>query len=73
MELVGKVTVVTGAAGGIGKALAEKFHQEGARVVLADLDEAALQLVAGPLNAKRPIALWFLPPTWAPKQQTPRL
>ena len=54
MELVGKVTVVTGAAGGIGKALAEKFHQEGARVVLADLDEAALQLVAGPLNAKRP-------------------
>lgn len=54
MELVGKVTVVTGAAGGIGKALAEKFHQEGARVVLADLDEAALQLVAGPLNAERP-------------------
>ena len=34
MELRGKVTVVTGAAGGIGKALAERFHAEGASVVL---------------------------------------
>ena len=40
MELRGKVTVVTGAAGGIGKALAERFHAEGASVVLADRESA---------------------------------
>ncbi len=37
MELRGKHVVVTGAAGGIGRALAERFHAGGARVVLADL------------------------------------
>ncbi len=37
MELTGAHCVVTGAAGGIGRALAERFHAAGARVVLADL------------------------------------
>jgi NAD(P)-dependent dehydrogenase (short-subunit alcohol dehydrogenase family) len=38
-ELAGKVAVVTGAAGGIGRAIAARFAGEGARVVAADLDE----------------------------------
>ncbi len=35
----GKVTVITGGAGGIGAALAVKFGREGARVALIDVDE----------------------------------
>jgi NAD(P)-dependent dehydrogenase (short-subunit alcohol dehydrogenase family) len=37
-ELSGRVAVVTGAATGIGRAIAERFVNEGARVVLADVD-----------------------------------
>ncbi len=38
--LEGKVAVVTGAANGMGRATAILFAQEGARVVIADVDEA---------------------------------
>ena len=41
-EFRGKVAVVTGAASGIGRGLAERCVQEGMKVVLADVDEAAL-------------------------------
>ena len=36
MRLEGKVTIITGAGSGMGKAMAEKFAEEGARVVCAD-------------------------------------
>lgn len=54
MELHGKHVIVTGAAGGIGRALAERFHADGARVVCADLSAAAVDAVAATLNAGRP-------------------
>ena len=41
-SLAGKVAFVTGGAGGIGRATAERLAGEGACVVLADIDEAAL-------------------------------
>ena len=37
-ELAGKVAIVTGGAGGLGRATVELFVEEGARVVIADVD-----------------------------------
>lgn len=42
----GKVVIVTGAASGIGLGVAERFAQEGAAVVLSDLEEGELRAVA---------------------------
>jgi 3-hydroxybutyrate dehydrogenase len=47
MKLAGKVAIVTGAASGLGRAIAEKYLAEGARVAIADVrgaDEAARAL-----------------------------
>ena len=41
-KLDNKVAVITGAAGGIGRAAAKLFSEEGARLMLVDLDEANL-------------------------------
>lgn len=42
-RLQGKVAIITGAGSGIGRATAERFAQEGAYLVLNDLDEARIQ------------------------------
>ncbi len=49
-RLKGKRAVVTGAARGIGKAIAEAFVREGAEVLLADIDGDALAAVAAALG-----------------------
>jgi NAD(P)-dependent dehydrogenase (short-subunit alcohol dehydrogenase family) len=54
MDLDGKTAVVTGAANGIGAALATRFHRAGARVVLADRDVAPLEQITSALNTQRP-------------------
>jgi len=51
MEIQGKTVIVTGAARGIGRGIAEAFAREGASVVLADLGAVAGER-AGPWNYK---------------------
>ncbi|OAP41100.1 short-chain dehydrogenase [Sinorhizobium glycinis] len=51
-SLAGRIALVTGAAGGIGKATANRLMQEGACVVLADIDEAALETAESELAAR---------------------
>ncbi|HLS33125.1 MAG TPA: SDR family NAD(P)-dependent oxidoreductase [Brevibacterium sp.] len=45
-RLAGKAALVTGAASGIGRAIADRFAREGATVVYADRDEAAARQAA---------------------------
>lgn len=52
-RLKGKVALITGAASGLGRACAERFAQEGARVVVADIQEEAGKEVAQALPEGR--------------------
>ncbi|NIS59253.1 MAG: glucose 1-dehydrogenase [Proteobacteria bacterium] len=59
MELKDRLAIITGAGRGIGKAIAEKFLDEGASVVLLDIDLDGAENVARSLDSsrKRAIAL----------------
>jgi NAD(P)-dependent dehydrogenase (short-subunit alcohol dehydrogenase family) len=50
--LAGKVCVVTGAAAGIGRAIAQLFARAGARLVVADRDEAGLLQLAAQISGE---------------------
>jgi NAD(P)-dependent dehydrogenase (short-subunit alcohol dehydrogenase family) len=50
-SLEGRCALVTGAGSGIGKAIASALAAEGARVVIADLDEAAAKSTAAEIGA----------------------
>jgi NAD(P)-dependent dehydrogenase (short-subunit alcohol dehydrogenase family) len=51
-EFSGKVAVVTGAGSGMGRAFAGRFAAEGMRVVLGDIEQAALDRAVGELRAE---------------------
>jgi 3-oxoacyl-[acyl-carrier protein] reductase len=50
LQLTDRVAIVTGAARGIGLAIARRLHAAGARVVIADIDEAGAARAAGALD-----------------------
>ncbi|MGE0210025.1 MAG: 3-hydroxybutyrate dehydrogenase [Lysobacteraceae bacterium] len=52
MQLEGKVAIVTGAASGIGKRIAEVYAEHGAAVAIADLDSEGAKATAAELVAK---------------------
>jgi NAD(P)-dependent dehydrogenase (short-subunit alcohol dehydrogenase family) len=60
-RLEGRVAVVTGAASGIGLALCERFAEEGMRVVMADVDPAALEREAARLAVDRDVEVLAVP------------
>ena len=50
-ELTGKIAVVTGAAGGLGRGIAERFAQAGAKVVVSDIDREVGEKTAAEIGA----------------------
>ena len=52
MRLKDKVAIVTGAARGIGRATAERFIEEGAKILICDIDEAQLMRTAAELGGE---------------------
>lgn len=50
MRLENKVAIITGAASGFGEGMARRFAEEGARVVVADLNEDAGKKIAGEIG-----------------------
>jgi len=57
MKLENKVAIVTGAASGLGKAIATRYLKEGARVVIADLDQRQADAVAAEIGGGRAIGV----------------
>lgn len=50
-RLAGKVAIVTGAASGFGEGMAKRFAEEGAKVVVADLNTRGTERVAGEIGS----------------------
>jgi NAD(P)-dependent dehydrogenase (short-subunit alcohol dehydrogenase family) len=58
LRLGGRTALITGAGAGIGRAVAERFAAEGARVIIADRDAAAAASVAASIGgAARPVTI----------------
>lgn len=51
-RLAGKQAFITGAAGGLGRAIAQRFAQQGAKLFITDLDSARVAEVADAINAE---------------------
>lgn len=59
-RLAGKISLITGSAGGIGKAIAAAFLREGASVLITDIDEAAGEQVRSALDQEAPGRVQFM-------------
>lgn len=52
LDFTGKVAVITGAAQGFGKLLAEELAQRGAKLVISDINEAGVHKIADDIASK---------------------
>ncbi|MBT4185525.1 MAG: SDR family NAD(P)-dependent oxidoreductase, partial [Deltaproteobacteria bacterium] len=50
MRLNNKIALVTGAGSGFGRGIAARFAEEGAKLVVADINEEAAKMVAGEIG-----------------------
>lgn len=67
-DLMNKIAVITGAAGGIGKALAEKSITLGMRAILIDNDEALLRTTAEELRSRGFDVRWYVADVTDPRR-----
>ena len=51
-RLAGKITIVTGAAQGFGKGIAEELYNEGATIIIADMNQALAEQVAAEMGER---------------------
>ena len=70
-DLGGRVAVVTGAASGIGLAMAERFAAEGMKVVMADVEAPALRRGGGRAADQAPAVLATRVDVSAPRRRAP--
>ena len=60
MRLKDKIAIVTGGGSGIGEATCLRFAEEGAKVVVADIDKTSVDLVVGKIKANGGTATGFI-------------
>ena len=72
-DLSGKVAVITGSSRGIGRAVAERFADHGAKVVISSRKAGPCEEVAAEINAAHPGAAIAVPANISSKEDLQRL